>query len=53
MEYIDPKVLRKMSAKSFHPWQLKFGWMPPHPGMFVKKSVFGKIGFYSLRPKLS
>ena len=49
----DPKVLRKMSAKSFHPWQLKFGWMPPHPGMFVKKNLFEKIGFYSLSFKIA
>ena len=49
----NPEVLRKMSAKSFRPWQLKFGWMPPHPGMFVKKDLFEKIGFYSLSFKIA
>ena len=26
----------------------KLGWMPPHPGFFVKKSVFEKYGLFKL-----
>lgn len=48
-----PKIIRKMSAKNFRPWQQRFGWMPPHPGMFIKKTLFEKIGFYKLSYKIA
>ena len=31
--------VRKVSAKNFKSWLLRFGWMPPHPGMFLKRKV--------------
>ena len=26
--------------------KLKFGWMMPHPGLYVKKNLINKIGFF-------
>lgn len=32
---------------------LKFGWMPPHPTLFLKKSVFEKAGLYNESYKIA
>ena len=34
--------------KSGKPRSFKFGWMPPHPAFFVKKSVYEKYGTFRL-----
>ena len=39
-------VRRHYSAGHFRPWKLRFGWMPPHPGTFVKRSLYTKSGLY-------
>ena len=41
------KKSRKVRAGWFLPNRLKYGWMPPHPGMFISKSVYMKEGFYN------
>lgn len=47
------RVVRYYSASHFRPWKLRFGWMPPHPATFIKKSVYEKVGLYSLDYKIS
>jgi glycosyltransferase involved in cell wall biosynthesis len=42
------KIRRYYSAKRFTPTKLKFGIMPPHPTLFVKKSIYKKYGNYRL-----
>ena len=32
-------VSRYYRASHFRPWKLGFGWMPPHPATFVRRSV--------------
>lgn len=39
-------ITRLYSTKFFKPWKLFLGMAPPHPGMFVKRSTFLKIGNY-------
>ncbi|MEO7497278.1 MAG: glycosyltransferase family 2 protein [Massilia sp.] len=39
-------VRRHYSAAHFRPWKLRFGWMPPHPGTFVKRHLILKAGLY-------
>ncbi|MCP3965755.1 MAG: glycosyltransferase [Lentisphaerae bacterium] len=34
------KVIRKWHSRQFDPKSLKFGWMPPHPTLFLKKKVY-------------
>ena len=42
------KIIRKYSAKNWEPMKLKVGFMPPHPAIFFKKSLFDKYGNYHL-----
>ena len=55
--FVDPNELVKetrfYSSKSFKSWKLRFGWMPPHPATFLKRSVFEKVGEYALDYKIS
>ena len=39
------KVLRNYTSSFFFCWMLKFGFMPPHPGLFVKRSLIEKFPF--------
>ena len=46
-------VKRFYSSRRFKPWKLRFGWMPPHPGTFVRRGAYTKCGQYSLKYKIS
>lgn len=50
LNYVNRKntnnILRKWVSCKFSPRLLRFGWMPPHPTLYVKKECFqGNIGF--------
>ena len=47
------RILRYYSAKRFSPNKLKFGIMPPHPTLFVKKNIYDKYGAYRLNFKIA
>lgn len=47
------KVIRYYGAKSFKPWKLRFGWMPPHPATFVRRRVYEESGLYQLSYKIA
>tara|TARA_A100001015_G_scaffold320786_1_gene448487 strand:- start:33 stop:557 length:525 start_codon:yes stop_codon:yes gene_type:complete len=38
---------RRIFASRFEPWKMRFGLMPAHPGIFLKKNVYEKFGLYS------
>lgn len=40
------RVVRYYDSSRFRPWKLRFGWMPPHPATFVRRSVYQLYGFY-------
>ncbi len=40
------KVVRYWKSNPFRPSWLKYGWMPPHPTMYVRKEVYAKTGEY-------
>lgn len=40
------KTIRKYSSEGFHPSKLKYGWMPPHPTMIVRRQVYDLVGPY-------
>lgn len=50
LEYVDPenteKVVRKWKAGAYHPGDFLLGWMPPHPALFIRKSVYEQYGLY-------
>jgi glycosyltransferase involved in cell wall biosynthesis len=45
--------IRLYSSANFHPWKLRFGLMPAHPGAFIKKSAYNRVGQYKLGYKIS
>ena len=43
----DPsKIIRHWSAGEFLPSRLKHGWMPPHPTLYLPRSVYEKYGMF-------
>lgn len=38
------RVKRFYSARSFRPWQFRFGHMPPHPSTYVRRDLLMKLG---------
>ena len=40
------KTRRFICPMIWRPWMLTFGYAPPHPGMYIKKSCFEKWGYY-------
>jgi glycosyltransferase involved in cell wall biosynthesis len=54
---VDPldlnKVLRYYDSSYFSPKKFRFGWMPAHPTFFVRKSLYNKVGPYSLDYNIS
>lgn len=55
--FVEPndlkKVVRHYSSKKFKAFKLRFGWMPPHPATFIRKSVYDKYSLYKLGYKIS
>lgn len=50
----NPNVIkRRYPAHRFKPHLFRFGWMPPHPGVFAKKSVYRKVGFFDVSYKIA
>ncbi|MBG6062550.1 glycosyltransferase involved in cell wall biosynthesis [Flavobacterium sp. CG_9.1] len=44
----DGKVVRAYSSKYWKPEKLKIGFMPPHPSIFFRRTLFNTLGFYEL-----
>ena len=38
--------VRRCFAQLWRPWMLQWGYMPPHPGIFIRKECFEKWGGY-------
>ena len=47
------KVIRKWISRKFYPEMIKNAWMPPHPTLFLKKSVYDKHSFFDPTYKIS
>lgn len=51
LQYVKPddinKVVRHWHAGNFSKRKFFFGWMPPHPTFFVRRSVYDKIGTFN------
>ena len=41
-------TLRYYSAKRWKPWMLQWGYMPPHPGVYIRRELFERLGYYKL-----
>lgn len=53
MNYISrkghPRVYRKWISEPFLPERMTSGWMPPHPALFIKRTLFQQLGPYRLK----
>ena len=38
------RVIRRWHSGEFQPSRLRFGWMPPHPTFYVKRSLLPELG---------
>lgn len=50
--FVDPKndrrVVRYYSSARWSPRKFRFGWMPAHPSLLVKRECYGRCGLFSL-----
>jgi glycosyltransferase involved in cell wall biosynthesis len=43
----DPtRVIRHWRSERYKPWMLRYGWMPPHPTLYLRREVFERWGLY-------
>lgn len=40
------KVVRRWKSNVYNPCSLKYGWMPPHPTVYVRREVYKQVGPY-------
>ena len=52
LQYVDAadlqKVKRNWISGRFRPRRFYYGWMPPHPTFFVRRSVYDRAGLFHL-----
>lgn len=50
LEYVSKidkmNVIRHWSSGAFHPSRLKYGWMPAHPTLYLRREVYERFGLY-------
>ena len=47
------KTVRYYSGRIFRPWLLRFGFLPPHPSLYVRRELIEKHGYYDDSYKIS
>jgi glycosyltransferase involved in cell wall biosynthesis len=40
------RTVRYYSAKQWKPWMLRWGFMPPHPSVYIRREWFERLGYY-------
>jgi glycosyltransferase involved in cell wall biosynthesis len=57
LEYVDAsdtsRVVRHWTAGHYSPGRLDWGWMPPHPTLFVRREVIERWGGYDTRYRIA
>ncbi|OEE68078.1 glycosyl transferase [Enterovibrio norvegicus FF-33] len=57
LQYVDKldtnKVLRYWKSKEYKRESMKYGWMPPHPTFYMKKSLYEEHGLFDLSYKIA
>lgn len=50
----DPQtVIRRWQAGRFTPARLRWGWMPPHPALFIRRRLWEQRGVYDPRYRIA
>ncbi len=47
------KSIRRYDSSYFSPSKIQYGWMPAHPAMFLKRSVYERFGLYKTDYKIA
>lgn len=47
------KNVRYYSGKPFRPWMVRFGFIPPHPSLYVRRSTYMRYGLYDTSFRIS
>ena len=47
------KTVRYYSARHWRPWMLQWGFMPPHPSVYIRRECFDRLGDYALDYKIA
>ena len=57
LEYVsrtDPsRVVRHWRSRAFAPGLLRRGWMPPHPTLYLRRSVYERLGGFDTRYRIA
>jgi len=53
VDAVSGKLVRYYMAHYFRRWMLRIGWLPPHPTVFLKRSIFDEFGLYSKNYKIA
>lgn len=56
LEYVSrraDRVVRRWRAGAFSPGRLAWGWMPPHPTFFARRSLYEKLGGFDTRYRIA
>lgn len=40
------KCVRYYSGRPFRPWMVRYGYIPPHPSFYVRRTIYEKYGLY-------
>ena len=46
-------TVRYYSASRWRPWMHNWGYMPPHPSVYIRRELFGRFGGYKLGYRIS
>ena len=47
------RIIRYWKSEPYDPNQIKKGWMPPHPTLFLKSQIYKKYGNFNTQYKIS
>jgi len=47
------RVLRRWRSGGFSPSRLRFGWMPPHPTFYVRKTLLDELGGFDTELRIA
>jgi glycosyltransferase involved in cell wall biosynthesis len=49
----DGRVLRRYDSGRFRPSLTRWGWMPAHPGMYLTRAAYNRVGVYRTDLKIA
>jgi glycosyltransferase len=47
------RVIRYWRAGPYRPARLRWGWMPPHPTLFLRRSLYERFGVFNTRYRIA